>query len=198
MEVERRRGKMEEERKNEEMKKMGNDYDNYHKVEMVFRVLGFVLSFVAAIVVGLNNQTKVVPLAVSLNSPPLDYTFIAKWHYLSAFVYLLATNIIACSYSFLSLFLLLKNKSKDNILGLLIIVLDTVMVALLFSGSGAAGAVGVIAYQGNTHVQWNKVCDIYGRFCKQVAASTVLSLAGAVVFMSLVVLASVGLQKRPN
>lgn len=86
MEVERRRGKMEEERKNEEMKKMGNDYDNYHKVEMVFRVLGFVLSFVAAIVVGLNNQTKVVPLAVSLNSPPLDYTFIAKWHYLSAFV----------------------------------------------------------------------------------------------------------------
>ena len=96
------------------------------------------------------------------------------------------------------MFLLLKKKSKDNILGLLIIVLDTVMVALLFSGSGAAGAVGVIAYQGNSHVQWNKVCDIYGRFCKQVAASTVLSLAGAVVFMSLVVLASVGLQKRPN
>ncbi|XP_038879800.1 CASP-like protein 1E2 [Benincasa hispida] len=195
MEVERRRVKMEAERKDQEMKKIGN----YHnKVEMVFRVLGFVLSFVAAIVVGLNKQTKLVPLTVSLNLPPLDYTFIAKWHYLSAFVYLLATNIIACSYSFISLFLLLKNKSKDNILGLLIIVLDTVMVALLFSSSGAAAAVGVIAYHGNSHVQWNKVCDIYGRFCKQVAASTVLSLAGAVVFMLLVVLASVGLQKRPN
>lgn len=84
MEVERRRVKMEDE-KNEEMKKIGN-YDNNTKVEMVFRVLGFVLSFVAAIVVGLNKQTKVVPLTISLNLHPLDYTFTAKWHYLSAFV----------------------------------------------------------------------------------------------------------------
>ena len=114
------------------------------------------------------------------------------------FRYLLATNVIACSYSFISLFFLLKDTGNDNILVLLVIILDTVMVALLFSSSGATAAVGVIAYHGNSHVQWNKVCDIYGRFCIQVAASTVLSLAGAVVFMLLVVLATVGLQKRPS
>ncbi|XP_022955984.1 CASP-like protein 1E2 [Cucurbita moschata] len=181
---------MEDERKEE--KKMGS------KIEMVFRVSGFVLCFVAAIVVGLNEQTTILPLTLSLDLPPLDFTLTAKWYYLSALGYLLATNIIACSYSFISLFFLLKDTSNDNILILLVIILDTVMVALLFSSSGAAAAVGVIAYHGNSHVQWNKVCDIYGRFCIQVAASTVLSLAGAVVFMLLVVLATVGLQKRPS
>ncbi|XP_022943606.1 CASP-like protein 1E2 [Cucurbita moschata] len=195
MEVERRSVKKEEEEEEEDMNK--NVMLN-HMAQMGFRFLGFVLSLVAAIVVGLNKQSKVVPLTVSLNLPPLDYTLTANWHYLSALVYLLATNVIACSYSFLSFVFLLKNKNKDSILALLVIVLDTVMVALLFSSSGAAAAVGVIAYHGNSHVQWNKVCDVYGRFCKQMAASTVLSLAGAVVFMLLVVLASVGLQKRPK
>lgn len=78
MEVERRVNKKEEDQ--DEMKKMGN------LVEIVLRVLGFVLSLVAAIVVGINKQTKVVPVTVSLNLPPLDFTLTAKWHYLSALV----------------------------------------------------------------------------------------------------------------
>ena len=54
------------------------------KIEMVFRVSGFVLCFVAAIVVGLNEQTTVLPLTLSLDLPPLDFTLTAKWYYLSA------------------------------------------------------------------------------------------------------------------
>ncbi|XP_022138120.1 CASP-like protein 1E1 [Momordica charantia] len=160
------------------------------KLEVVLRVLGFVLSFVAAIVVGLDKQTKVIPA--------LDLVVSAKWHYLSAFVYLFAVDIITSSYGLLSLLLTLTNKNQSNTSILLLIVLDTVMVALLSSGGGAAMAIGMIGYHGNSHVMWNKVCDIFGRFCKHVAVSTVLSLAGAVVFMSLVVLAVVDLQKRPK
>ena len=93
--------------------------------------------------------------------------------------------------------LTLSNKNRsNNVLTLLIIVLDTVTVALLSSGTGAALAIGVMGYEGNSHVGWNKVCDTFGRFCKQVAASALLSLAGAIVFLLLLILALVGLLKR--
>ena len=83
MEVVRRSVKKEEE---EEQQDMNKNVMVNHMAQMGFRVLGFVLSLVAAIVVGLNKQSKVVPLTVSLNLPPLDYTLTANWHYLSALV----------------------------------------------------------------------------------------------------------------
>ncbi|KGN57072.1 CASP-like protein 1E1 [Cucumis sativus] len=167
------------------------------KLEVILRVLGFLLSLVAAIVMGVDKETKVVPITISSNLPPFPIVVVAKWHYVSAFVYLLATNVIASSYGLLSLMLTLSNKNRsNNVLTLLIIVLDTVTVALLSSGTGAALAIGVMGYEGNSHVGWNKVCDTFGRFCKQVAASALLSLAGAIVFLLLLILALVGLLKR--
>ncbi|CAK9318556.1 unnamed protein product [Citrullus colocynthis] len=169
------------------------------KLEVILRVLGFLLSFLAAIVIGVGKETKVVPITISSQLPPFHIVVVAKWHYLSAFVYHFATNVITSSYGLLSLMLTLSSKNRhNNMLTLLIIVLDTVTVALLSSGTGAAMAIGVMGYQGNSHVRWNKVCDTFGRFCKQVAASAVLSLAGAIVFMLLIILAVVGLQKRPK
>ncbi|XP_008438806.2 CASP-like protein 1E1 [Cucumis melo] len=169
------------------------------KLEVILRVLGFLLSLVAAIVVGVDKETKVVPVTISSNLPPFPIVVVAKWRYLSAFVYFFATNVIASLYGLLSLMLTLSNKNgSNNVLTLLVIVLDTVSVALLSSGAGAAMAIGVIAYEGNSHVRWNKVCDTFGKFCKQVAASALLSLAGAIVFLLLVILALVGLLKRPK
>lgn len=70
---------MEERKLEEEGKKMGEK--NNKKVETFIRVLGFVLSFVAAIVVGVDKQTKVLdPLGT------FSLTLTAKWNYLSALV----------------------------------------------------------------------------------------------------------------
>ncbi|XP_038901830.1 CASP-like protein 1E1 isoform X1 [Benincasa hispida] len=169
------------------------------KLEVIFRVLGILLSSVAAIVVGVGKETKVVPITISSKLPPFQIVVVAKWYYLSAFVYLFVTNVITSSYGLLSLLLRLSNKNlSNNKLTVLIIFLDTVTVALLSSGTGAVMAIGVMGYNGNSHVRWNKVCDTFGRFCKQVAASAVLSLAGAIVFMLLVILAVLGLLKRPK
>ncbi|GKU93170.1 hypothetical protein SLEP1_g6788 [Rubroshorea leprosula] len=38
---------------------------------------------------------------------------------------------------------------------------------MLLSNCGAAGAVGLLAYTGNSNVKWNKVCNIIDRFCRQ-------------------------------
>ncbi|TKY72005.1 CASP protein 1E1 [Spatholobus suberectus] len=137
--------------------------------DLLLRLLAFVLTLVAAVVVGADKQTAIVPIKLVDSMPPLHVPVSAKWHYLSAFVQGMET---------------------------LITVLDALMVALLFSGNGAAIAVGILGLQGNSHVHWNKVCNVFGKFCDQVAASLFISLLGSIAFLSLLVVPPVLRLKR--
>lgn len=105
-------------------------------------------------------------------------------------------NAIACSYAAISLILTLANRGGKKGLTLMIIILDLVVVALLFAGTGAAAAVGLLGVQGNSHVQWNKVCNVFDKFCHQVAAAIIISFLGSLVFLLLVVLAALNLHKK--
>lgn len=108
----------------------------------------------------------------------------------------MVTNIIACSYAALSMLLTFTSKGENIILELMIFILDTLMVALLFSSTGAAAAVGLIGYHGNSHVRWEKVCNVFGKFCRQAAASIVVSTIGAVAFILLVVFSAMRIYKK--
>ncbi|XP_068333785.1 CASP-like protein 1E2 [Pyrus communis] len=164
--------------------------------ESILRILALVLTLTASIVLGVGKQTEIVSIKLIPTLPPIDVPATAKWHYLSAFVYLVVADAIACTYAAFSLVLSFANRGRKNKLGLVIIVLDLSMVALLFSAIGSAGAIGLMGYQGNTRVQWNKVCNVFGKFCHQVAASTALSFLGSLAFFFLVVLAVLGLSRR--
>ncbi|XP_022749027.1 CASP-like protein 1E1 [Durio zibethinus] len=163
--------------------------------ELILRVLALLLTLAAAIVLGLGKQTKVVPIQITPTSPLINVAVHAKWHYLSAFVYSMVSNIIASLYAAISILILLGTRYGKRELSQIIIVLDLLMVALLFSANGAAMAIGLMGYKGNSHVQWNKVCNVFERFCHQVAISIVLSLVGSLVFMALVALAALTLHK---
>ncbi|OIT30967.1 PREDICTED: CASP-like protein 1E2 [Nicotiana attenuata] len=160
------------------------------------RFLAFVLTLVAAIVVGVDKQTSVVAVQLVPTLPAINVRATAKWHHMSAFVYFVIVNAIACAYAVISLVLSLANRGKKKGLSLMIILLDLITVALLFSGGGAALAVGLIGYKGNSHVRWNKVCDKFDRFCGQVAAAIVISLVGSALFLLLVLLAVLNLHKN--
>ncbi|KAG2721547.1 hypothetical protein I3760_02G086800 [Carya illinoinensis] len=164
--------------------------------ELLLRLLALALTLVAAILVGVDKQTETVPVVLVDSLPPLNVPVTAKWHYLSAFVYLMVTNIIACSYAALSMLLTFTSRGENIILGSMILILDTLMVALLFSGTGAAIAIGLIGYHGNSHVRWQRVCNVFGKFCGQVAASIVVSVIGAVAFILLVVFSALRLHKK--
>ncbi|XP_009369107.1 CASP-like protein 1E2 [Pyrus x bretschneideri] len=166
--------------------------------EPLLRILALVLTLTASIVLGVSKQTEIVTMKVIPTLPPIDIPATAKWHYLSAFVYLVVADVIACAYAAFSLGLLFANRGKKNRLGLVIIMLDLTMVALLFSAIGSTGAIGLMGYQGNTHVQWNKVCNVFGKFCHQVVASATLSLLGSLAFFFLIVLAVLGLSRTSN
>jgi uncharacterized protein (TIGR01569 family) len=94
---------------------------------------------------------------------------------------------MACSYAALSLVLIVTSGGASRILKSMIVILDAAMAALLFSSIGATLAVGLIGYQGNSHLQWRKVCDVFGKFCDQVLAASVLSLLGSLAFLFIII-----------
>ncbi|XP_021867311.2 CASP-like protein 1E1 [Spinacia oleracea] len=162
--------------------------------EIVLRVLALLLTLIAAILLGLNKQTKIVPIKISPDLPAFDVPVSAKTSYVSAFVYFVVANSIACAFAAVTLALALSGK---GIIRLMIIIVDLMMVALLFSSIGAAGAVGLIGSNGNSHLRWNKVCNVYAKFCHQVTASLALSLLAAIAFLFLVILTASKLHKTP-
>lgn len=108
----------------------------------------------------------------------------------------MVANAVACSYAAFSLVLSLANRDGKSISGLLIVIIDAVIMGLLFSANGAAAAVGVLGFEGNSHVQWKKVCNTFDKFCHQAAAALVVSLLGAIAFLLLVVLAAKRLHNK--
>lgn len=158
--------------------------------ESLVRILAFALTLSAAVILGVDKQTKIVPLKVLDTLPPIDVPVSAKYHYLSAFTYFVVANAVACSYAVLSLVLSLANRDGKTISGLLIVIIDAVIMGLLFSANGAAAAIGLLGFEGNSHVQWKKVCNVFDKFCNQAAAALVVSLLGAIAFLLLVVLAA--------
>ncbi|XVF38644.1 hypothetical protein REPUB_Repub20aG0120100 [Reevesia pubescens] len=169
---------------------------NVSVCDLILRVLALLLTLAAAIILGVDRQTKVVPIQITPTLPPVDVAAQAKWHYLSAFVYSMVANIIATSYAAISLLIALGTRNAKTGLAQMITVFDVVIVGLLFSANGAALAIGLMGYKGNKHVQWNEVCNVFDKFCDQAAISIVLSLVGALVFMTLVALAVLSFHKR--
>ncbi|XP_010548921.1 PREDICTED: CASP-like protein 1E2 [Tarenaya hassleriana] len=155
--------------------------------ELVLRLLALVLNLASAVILGVGKETKIVSVKLVPTLPAVDVSSTAKATYLSAFVYNISANAIACGYVAVSTLILMVTRGKSKPLAAVLLVGDLVMVALLFSGTGAAGAIGLMGFQGNKHVMWNKVCNVFGKFCHTVASSLVISLLASVVFMVLVV-----------
>ncbi|XP_023547703.1 CASP-like protein 1E1 [Cucurbita pepo subsp. pepo] len=168
--------------------------------DLILRFVAMILTLAAAVVIGVDKQAKTVSLQLTAALPPLRIPVTARWHYSSAFVYFVVVNAIACSYAAFSLVLsaVIKGKGRRSFIRSAITVMDLLTVALLFSGFGAAAAVGVIGLKGNSHLNWNKICDVFGRFCGQGAASLLLSLLGATSFLSLAVLSALRLPRGSN
>ncbi|GMH28435.1 hypothetical protein Nepgr_030278 [Nepenthes gracilis] len=160
----------------------------------LLRAVALVLTLTSTLVLALDKETKAV--AVTIGAITLEIPVTAKIKYSSTFVYSVVVNAIASGYGALSLLLMLANKGgKVRRATLLLVVGDMIMVALLFSGVGAAMAIGVIALKGNSHLRWNKVCNVFSKFCHIGLASFGFSLGASIAYLLLVSIAVFHLQK---
>ncbi|KAI3886326.1 hypothetical protein MKW92_016744 [Papaver armeniacum] len=164
--------------------------------EYILRFLAFAATLVAVIVMAVSKQTKSVSVTLLPDLPPISVEAHAKWQYMSANVFFMVVNIAACVYSALSLILAIGNRFGSKGLDLGVIILDLIILSLLFAANGAAAAVGVLGYYGNSHTRWKKVCNIFDSYCRYAAASIILSLVAALMFVLLLGLAASKLHKR--
>ena len=54
--------------------------------DIILRVLGLLVTLIAAIMVGTDKRTKILHLTLIKTLPPVHVPVTAKWHYMSAFV----------------------------------------------------------------------------------------------------------------
>ncbi|ONK61565.1 uncharacterized protein A4U43_C08F31300 [Asparagus officinalis] len=151
-----------------------NEKGSSNKCNLVLRVLAIAATVTAAVVMGIDEETKTIR---HHHSP----TACGRCRYF------VVANAIVSFYSLLSLILSISTKSQKTRLGLLISIADIAALALLFSGFGERGI---------SNVGWKKVCNVYTKFCAKVTVSVAVSFVAGVAYVVLLLLALVGLHKR--
>ncbi|KNA24831.1 hypothetical protein SOVF_012170 [Spinacia oleracea] len=162
-------------------------------VDVILRVLLLAASIAAVVVMVTSNQTETVPTPRGPMRAP------AKFHHSPAFIYFVVALSITGVYSIITSIASLSSMRKSKVPAKLFWILllhDVLILGIVASATGAAGGVGYIGLKGNTHVRWMKICNLYGKFCRHIGASILVSLFAAVVLVLLVVLDGYSLYRR--
>ncbi|KAJ3674486.1 hypothetical protein LUZ60_005102 [Juncus effusus] len=144
----------------------------------------------AAIIMGLNKQTKTTVVAI-VGTKPISQTFNAKFQQTPAFVYFVIANAIASLYNIIAVLLRPYLKVKGN--NLWVDILDLVVMAILATGAAAATSVAELGKNGNLHARWNPICDKFNSFCLQGGMALIASFVGVLLHLLLNILSLVSL-----
>ncbi|KAL0329680.1 UNVERIFIED_CONTAM: CASP-like protein IN26 [Sesamum radiatum] len=163
--------------------------------DVVLRFLLFASALVAVILLVTSNQTKRIPIPV----PPYLIPRTAKFTQAPALIYYIAAISVAGFYgaitTLISLYALTKPGSFPRVVSNFVIF-DVLLLGIVAAAVGAAGAIGYTGLKGNSHVQWGKLCNVYGYFCRHISASISVSLFGSIVLTLLILLSVYALSKR--
>ncbi|KAJ4766457.1 CASP-like protein [Rhynchospora pubera] len=170
---------------------------NYFRIDFLLRLLLLASAVSALVVLVTSKQTKL--FATGLTGPFAFVERDAKFNYSPAFIYLLVALAVTCLYSIITILsscaLMSKPAPAAKILFTLILT-DTLMVGILSSATGTAGAIAYVGLKGNSHTNWNKICNNYGKFCRHIGSSTGVSLFASIILVVLVLVSAYSLSKR--
>ncbi|WOG83370.1 hypothetical protein DCAR_0102545 [Daucus carota subsp. sativus] len=164
-------------------------------VEVVLRVLLFVTTLTAVVVMVTSKQTEWVPVPV----PPFRRLNSARWTDSPALVYFVAALSVAGLYSIISTLFSISALSKPGNWKFLVshfVLLDVLLLGIIASAAGAAGAVAYVGLKGNSHSGWVKICTIYDTYCAHVASSVGVAMVAAFVLVLLILLSVFALIKK--
>lgn len=140
--------------------------------ELVLRVLILGLGVVAAALIGLDSEVKVI----------FSITKKAKFTDLKSLVFLVIANGIVASYSLVQVVRCVLGMIKGSVLfskplAWVIFSGDQVMAYLTLAAVAAAAQSSVIGKFGLMELQWMKTCGFYEKFCNQIAEGIASSVA---------------------
>ncbi|XP_010245909.1 PREDICTED: casparian strip membrane protein 2-like [Nelumbo nucifera] len=158
--------------------------------DFILRILAIGATLGAAISMGTTDQT--LPIFTQF------FQFQASYSDLPAFTFFVIANAIAAGYLVLSIPFSIVGIVRPNIVGarLLLLIFDTVMVALTAAGAGSAAAIVYLAHTGNSSANWVAICQQFDDFCQQVSGAVVGSFIATLILMMLVVTLALALRKQ--
>ncbi|KAL3501437.1 hypothetical protein ACH5RR_035886 [Cinchona calisaya] len=158
--------------------------------DLILRIVAIVGTLGSAIAMGTTNQTL-----------PFFNQFIqfqAQYNDFSTFTLFVIVNAIVCGYLALSLplsiFHIVRSRAAKS--RILLIFLDTMMVALLTAGASAAAAIVYLAHNGNSSANWFAICQQYQDFCQRISGSLIGSFVAVVSIVLLIILSGVALSRH--
>ncbi|KAG6513462.1 hypothetical protein ZIOFF_023792 [Zingiber officinale] len=170
---------------------------NLFRVDFLLRLLLLASSVSALVVLVTSNQSR--DFRTGLPPPLAVVSRAAKFQHVPAFIYLLAALCVSSLYSFVTMFasfFSISSPSPSTRILFLLILCDALMAGVMASAMGSAGSIAYLGLRGNSHANWLKICNTYGKFCRHVGSSVGVSLFATVVLVQLVVLSSYSLYRR--
>ncbi|KAJ7955046.1 CASP-like protein [Quillaja saponaria] len=164
-------------------------------IDVVLRSLLFAASVVAIVVIVTSNQTELVPNPFTRR---LEYRK-AEFNHSPAFIYFVVAFSVAGLYSIITTLASISVILKPNYrlkFTLHFLFWDALILGVVASATGAAGAVAYVGLKGNNHVGWVKVCNRYDKYCRHLAGSLAVALFASIVVVLLIWLSSINLHRR--
>ncbi|CAO2823375.1 unnamed protein product [Amaranthus hypochondriacus] len=164
------------------------------KVKMfvtLLRIIVFLATLVATIVMALNKETKTLVVA-TIGTSSIKATIAAKFQHTPANIFFVVGNGLAALHSLLALLAQFFGKKLDpkGVRFMIISILDIIILAILAASTSSAAFMAELAKHGNNHAQWNKICDKFESFCRHGAGAILASFIGLLVLLILLLIST--------
>ncbi|CAN6901889.1 casparian strip membrane protein 6 [Brassica napus] len=122
----------------------------------------------------------------------------AKYSDLPTLMFFVVANAVAGGYLVLSLpvsiFHIISTKAKTS--RIILLAIDTVMLALVSCGASAATATVYLAHEGNTTANWPPICQQFDGFCERISGSLIGSFCAVILLMLVVINSGISLSRH--
>ncbi|KAL1193603.1 CASP-like protein 1B1 [Cardamine amara subsp. amara] len=168
------------------------------KILLGLRLLAFSATLSAAIVMGLNKETKTFVVG-KVGNTPVKATFTAEFQHTPAFVFFVVANAMVSFHNLLMIALqIFGGKMEFTGFRLLsVAILDMLNVSLVSAAANAAAFMAEVGKNGNKHARWNKICDRFTTYCDHGAGALIAAFAG-VIFMVIISAVTISRLVQPN
>ncbi|KAJ6887302.1 hypothetical protein NC651_027596 [Populus alba x Populus x berolinensis] len=166
---------------------------------LMVRVVAFLATAAATLVMALNKETKTLVVA-TVGNTPIKVTLTAKFQHTPAFVFFVVANGMASFHNLVMIMVELCGQKLDykGLRLAMVAILDMMTVALVSGGAGAATFMAELGKKGNSHARWDKICDKFETFCDHGGAALIASSAGLILMMIISVMSIMKLLIKPK
>ncbi|KAJ4845691.1 hypothetical protein Tsubulata_028770 [Turnera subulata] len=157
-------------------------------LELLLRTLAAVGTFGSALAMGTTKETR--PFSS-------QFFFKAEYNDLPALTFFVIANSVVCGYLVfstpLSIYQLIRSAAKIS--RIILVIFDTVMMALLTAGASAATSIVYLAHQGDGNANWTAICQQLNNFCGRISGSLIGSFVSIVLIMLIIITSTVALSQ---